>query len=101
MEVRHAQDDTGGISRRKPWLSVLLALLFSSFAFVYCGRLRRALGWQVFLWMCVFPLAATIMFCVPNGKIAIYGGTLILLGSVVSQIVDALLITSKARHSFR
>ena len=77
------------MTRRKPWIIVLLVLLCTAFALVYCGRLRRAFAWVAILW-CVTAAAAVVMLYSSNGRVAVFGGSLILIAGFVALLVDAI-----------
>lgn len=76
------------ITRRRPWLIVLLGLIFGSFALVYCGQLRRAGAWLLGTWL-LFGIAAVVMLYCPNGQLGVLGGVGILLATKVALLVDA------------
>lgn len=87
-ESQESEAIAGQITRRRPWLIVLLGLLFGSFALIYCGQLRRTVAWLVGTWL-LFGVAAVVMLYCPNGQLGVLGGVGVLLATKAALLVDA------------
>ena len=97
IEQSEGSASWGVMPERRPWVIVLLGLLFGAFVLVYCGRLRRAVGWYAFSWIVGFPIGLACMLYVPNGKLAFFGGMVLIVALIAAPIVDAITINKRER----
>lgn len=88
--------------RRRPWLAALLSLLSCGLGQVYCGRMRRGLGFVAANLGLVLILAAMPLLPVSNGVPLII--FLVLAPASVAleigMIVDAFLLARRVRDTF-
>ena len=94
------------ISRRRPWLAVVLALLISGLGHAYLRRWGRALGWYV-------AITATLILLVPDAAIDqllarepppladILPALIVVVGSVVDAYVIAVRNNRKYERQLR
>lgn len=85
---------------RSPWVAAALALLFGTTALVYCGKLRRALAWD----LAFFPLLILIgclLLYLPYGSAALLATALLALVYRLGVLVDAVRIARQRQPKHR
>jgi signal peptidase I len=82
-------------SRRRPWLAIILGLLFGPLAQVYCGRLRRA-----FFFIGLDVIATVVVLAIlsyfPWGKLAVLLGMVLMAAFWLSMPTDAWFLARKS-----
>jgi signal peptidase I len=79
---------------RNPWTAAALTVVFGPLALVYCGRLRRAVVWE----LSVVPLliaAGCLLMYLPNGRMALLAGLVLVIGCKLGMIIDAVRIARR------
>ncbi|MEX2093713.1 MAG: signal peptidase I [Pirellulales bacterium] len=89
-----------GLRRRNPWVAAALALFFGTAALVYCGKLRRALAWD----LAFFPLLILIgclLLYLSYGRTALLATALLALAYRLGVFVDAVRIARQRQPKHR
>jgi signal peptidase I len=77
------------LSRRKVWVTLLLALIATPVAFVYWGSLRRALIWTVVSLVTVIVASAWFLY-IPAGRLAAWGALVLLVLPHLLLLIEAI-----------
>jgi signal peptidase I len=97
-EVSATQSSSVGRRPRNPWVAAALTFLGGSTGLVYCGRLRRALLWDISL-LFVLLAVGCLLFYFPNGRIAWIAMALLIVAYPLALIADTVHIARRRERA--
>lgn len=84
-----------GISKRKPWMAVVLSIIQLGIGHVYVGSPFRGFSFLIFFYVIIFSAGALQLLVTPLGMFATTGALLVL---IIAGIVDAASLARKRNN---
>jgi signal peptidase I len=99
-EVGPTDTSSVGGKPRNPWIAAVLAVFFGTTGLVYCGRLRRAVLWEIGVLFVLIAVGCLLLY-LPHGRIAWIAMALLAVAYNLGLIVDTVRIARRRNRASR